>query len=768
MKKTNPFYKPLRAIVSKIPTKHKVNVDVPKRTQDAYQRDNFEDISSGATSGRIEKSADMQDISSSSKIPVGRALKMLTRKDGKHKRSLLGRMLIMGAKIFVSVGLVLIITMSIVIVSLTIYVMRNVENVSEIDLKHIDYSNTSIIYSVDKEGNETQLAKISDGEKRIWVGIDDIPQFVKDAYIYTEDERFFQHEGVDWKRTFGAFLNMFIHFWDVDAGGSTITQQVVKNLTGEKDKKIDRKIQEIFRSMSLEAQFSKAEILQTYLNIIHVGYNSGGVAAGARLYFNKNVADLTISEAASLAGMTKNPGALNPIADTDRNKARRDYTLSKMLEFGAITKEQYDEAIASEVVVNKGTVFSSDDGSGVNSWFVDACINDVVEGLVAQKGMTTEEAEASIRAGGYRIYATVDTELQKKLENRFLDDNIFYSNTRDLPQSAAVILDYNGGMLACVGGRGAKTESRGFNRATQAERSPGSAMKPIAVYAPAIDYDLVTYSTLIEDKTIRVVNDEGKTINWPNNYGKAHFGTLPVCKALERSGNTFPVQILQNRLSIPKSLEFLKTKVGITTLNPEHDVGPSMCLGILRTGIKLSELAAAYQPFCGTGRFTPAHTYTKVINPVGDIILEAPKESIAMASDSASVMNKMLQQVVEGPNGTAKKAKLSDTLVVGKTGTSDDNKDWNFVGLTPNFIMALRLGFDQQRSLEYKVYGADQVWASVAKSLLAGQEKKTFPLSSDMVAKEYCTSTGYLANTGCSAAVGYYKRSNIPRVCPGH
>jgi len=757
MKKTNPLYKPLRAIVSKIPTKQKTKTPV---------RDNFEDISSGDI-GKIEKSADMQDISSNSRIPVGRALKKLTKKGGKRKRPLIARMLLMGTKIFVSVGLVFVITMSIVLVSLTIYVMRNVDTNSDIDLKHIDYSNTSIIYSVDKDGNETELAKISDGEKRIWVKLADIPQHVQDAYVYTEDERFFEHDGVDWKRTFGAFLNMFMHFWDVDAGGSTITQQVVKNLTGEKDKKIERKIQEIFRSMSLEAQFSKKDILQTYLNVIHMGYNSGGVAAGAKLYFNKDVSQLTIAEAASLAGMTRNPGSMNPIADPKKNKVRRDYTLGKMYEFGAITKEQYDEAIATEIVVNKGIIFS-DEGSGVNSWFVDACINDVVDGLVEQKGMTAEQAEASIKSGGYRIYATVDVELQKKLESKYLDDSTFFSNSNDLPQSAAVVLDYNGNMLACVGGRGAKTESRGFNRATQAERSPGSAMKPIAVYAPAIDYDHVTYSTFIEDKTIRVPNDDGKMINWPNNYGKAHFGTLTVAKALERSGNTFPVQILQNRLSIPRSLEFLSDKVGITTLDPVHDIGPSMCLGILRTGIKLDELAASYEPFGGTGRFTPAHTYTKVINPVGDTILEAPEERIAMAADSASVMNKMLQQVVEGPNGTAKKAKLSNTLVVGKTGTSDDNKDWNFVGLTPNFIMALRLGYDQGRSIDGKVYPAEQVWANVARSLVAGMEKKTFPLSKDMLARQYCTGTGYLAGENCPGAVGYYKRSNLPKSCTAH
>ena len=757
MKKTNPLYKPLRAIVSKIPTKKKTK---------APARDNFEDISSGDV-GKIEKSADMQDISSNSRIPVGRALKKLTKKGGKRKRPLIARMLLMGTKIFVSVGLVFVITMSIVLVSLTIYVMRNVDTNSDIDLKHIDYSNTSIIYSVDKDGNETELAKISDGEKRIWVKLADIPQHVQDAYVYTEDERFFEHDGVDWKRTFGAFLNMFMHFWDVDAGGSTITQQVVKNLTGEKDKKIERKIQEIFRSMSLEAQFSKKDILQTYLNVIHMGYNSGGVAAGAKLYFNKDVSQLTIAEAASLAGMTRNPGSMNPIADPKKNKVRRDYTLGKMYEFGAITKEQYDEAIATEIVVNKGIIFS-DEGSGVNSWFVDACINDVVDGLVEQKGMTAEQAEASIKSGGYRIYATVDVELQKKLESKYLDDSTFFSNSNDLPQSAAVVLDYNGNMLACVGGRGAKTESRGFNRATQAERSPGSAMKPIAVYAPAIDYDHVTYSTFIEDKTIRVPNDDGKMINWPNNYGKAHFGTLTVAKALERSGNTFPVQILQNRLSIPRSLEFLSDKVGITTLDPVHDIGPSMCLGILRTGIKLDELAASYEPFGGTGRFTPAHTYTKVINPVGDTILEAPQETIAMAADSASVMNKMLQQVVEGSNGTAKKAKLSNTLVVGKTGTSDDNKDWNFVGLTPNFIMALRLGYDQGRSIDGKVYPAEQVWANVARSLVAGMEKKTFPLSKDMLARQYCTGTGYLAGENCPGAVGYYKRSNLPKSCTAH
>jgi Membrane carboxypeptidase (penicillin-binding protein) len=757
MKKTNPFYKPLRAIVSKIPAKKK---------QTSPERDNFDDISSGAVS-KVEKSADMQDISSNSKIPVGRVLKKLTKKDSKHKRSLLRRILVMGTKVFVSGLLVFIITMSIVLVSLTVYVMRNVDTSSDIDLKHIDYSNTSIIYSVNAEGVETELAKVSDGEKRIWVNIDEIPQHVKDAYIYTEDERFFQHEGVDWKRTFGAFLNMFMHFWDVDAGGSTITQQVVKNLTGDKDKRIERKIQEIFRSMSLEAQFSKNEILQTYLNIIHMGYNSGGVAAGARLYFNKNVSELTIAEAASLAGMTKNPASMNPIADPEKNKDRRDYTLRKMREFGAITQEQYDEAVATEVVVNKGTIFSGE-GSGVNSWFVDACVNDVVEGLMNKKGMSRDEAEASVRKGGYRIYATVDLDLQNKLESRYLDNNIFYSNSKDLPQSAAVVLDYNGQMLACVGGRGEKTESRGFNRATQAERSPGSAMKPIAVYAPAIDYDYVNYSTFVEDKTIRVMSDDGKMINWPNNYGKAHFGTLTVAKALERSGNTFPVQILQNKLSIPRSLEFLKTKVGITTLDPEHDIGPSMCLGILRTGIKLNELAAAYEPFGGTGNFTPAHTYTKVINPVGDIVLEAPKTTVAMSPDSASVMNKMLQNVVEGPNGTAKKAKLSNTVVVGKTGTSDDNKDWNFVGLTPNFIMAVRLGYDQGRSIDGKVYGADQVWASVAKSLLAGQEKQTFPLSTNMLAREYCTGTGYLASGNCPKTVGYYKRSNIPRTCTAH
>lgn len=676
-------------------------------------------------------------------------------------------------------ALVFAITGTIVVTVLTVYVLKFVDTEAEgIMLEDLPYNYTTIVYAKDsKTDSYVEAERIHSKENRIWVNIDKLPDYVGNAFIAVEDERFLKHEGVDWKRTVAAFANLFIPFSNTQFGGSTITQQVIKNITLDDQHSIERKIKEIFRAIDLEKRYSKQEILEAYINTIHLGNNTNGVQAAANLYFNKDAADLTIAEAATLAATTKFPSSLNPIKNYEKNQSQAEYIIDKMYELGFIaSEEERDNAIAEEVLVKTPDKTDSDNPNAgqYGSYFVDAVIEDVIADLMNQKGYTYEYAESMINVGGLRIYTTMDQNLQKTLENKFKESSTFPKTTGAVaPEAAFILMDYNGNIKALVGGRGEKTTNRGFNRATQAVRQPGSTIKPIAVYGPAMEYNKITWSTIINDSPITI--EGGK--KWPVNYYGAFYGNMTVAEALQRSTNTVAVKVCQE-LTPKFSFDYIESRLGISTLvrskKIENEVHSditlgSMALGAMTEGVTLRDMAGAYQIFGNGGFYNKPITYSRVETSSGEVILENTPDPTRVISDGTyGVMNKLLQTVFTSSIGTARGGNFSDMPVAGKTGTTTDNKDYWFCGLSPYYVGITWYGYDTPKNLTVS-FSTVSTWRKVMGPLHSGLPIIDFPDSDQVEKHVYCKETGLLANDNCTAtAEGYYKKDNMPDVCTKH
>ena len=678
-------------------------------------------------------------------------------------------------RLFVTLFLIGVITGCVVVTAVTIYVMNFMETDAGIDLDNVSMAQTTIFYAADTNGEMEEVYRMSADENHIEVTLDQIPQYVQDAFVCTEDKRFYEHSGVDWFRTISVTAQYLLKMGD--QGGSTITQQVVKNLTLDDDVTPVRKIREIFRAIQLEKEYSKDEILETYLNVIFMGGNNRGVEAASQAYFGCHVWELTVPQAASLAAMTRAPNNYRPDLYPEKNKVRRDeYTLKVMLEEGKITQAEYEEYVNTPVVAVDNSDSGTDEGQsgqsaqGVTSYYTDAVIEEVIADLMEQNDWTREYATDRLKRGGYRIYMNVNPTYQQILEEKFLDWQTFSPNqlsengNGELPQAAFVLMDYEGRVLALVGGKGEKTQSRGFNRATQAGRSPGSAIKPIAVYAPALEYDLINWSTVLVDSPVMQLN--GK--NYPSNFSGQYEGEVTVVYALRKSLNTIPMKIIQT-LTTERSVDFMENKVGITTLLKDgSDYGPSLSLGSVTNGIYLDELTAAYAPFGNGGYYYEPATYSRIEDANGNMIYDnTSAQNRAISEDTAAIMNRLLRQVVIGDQGTGHRAAMGNMEVIGKTGTSQDYHDRLFVGLTPYYIGGFWTGYDTPAELpESQLYAPDKVWNTVMTDIHEGLEAKSFELSGDVVAIEFCTESGMAVGPNCTKTeTGYYKKNAKPEIC---
>ncbi len=725
----------------------------------------------------------------SKKSSAGRAPKHSAQKNKKVKSprvKMFGKVMATVGKVVATLCLVGIITGCIVVTALTVYVMKFADQDDVIDIANYQYNYTTIVYGNDKDGNPVEVETIHGNENREWVDFNDIPQHVKDAFVYTEDKRFYEHEGVDWKRTFAAFANLFLHFYDTEQGGSTITQQTIKVISGDDAKSIQRKVREIFRAINMERKFSKDDILECYLNLIYLGGNAYGVQAASQYFYGKDVQDISVAEAAALAAGVKSPYKRNPKSDPEYNKKRRNnYTLPEMLKAGAITEEEYEKALVEEIkiVSKQSTETDQKPTTDYYSYFTDHIYNQVIADLMEEKGYTKEFAKRQLETAGYRIYTTMDVDLQEHLEKKYKDAKTFYSSTKvkDPPQSAMVVFDYNGQMKAVVGGRGEKSGSLVFNRATQAKIGVGSSIKPLSTYALALDKNLITYSTVMKDEPV-IKNVDG-TLG-PKNFDGKKYGNVTIEHAVRVSMNTIPVKLIK-QLTPQASYNFLEDRLGISTLVRSRKVtfedGSSsiysdvdlarLAMGSMVDGIKLSELANAYQIFGNGGYFSRMTCYTKVTDANDEVILQptvAPVQVIS--SETATVMNKLLQRVVESSDGTGRKAKLSTQTVIGKTGTANDGKNKIFVGMTPYYIGAVWLGYDTPKQIKSNVaYAPPVIWKNVMEDVYKKLPKKEFPYAETVQELEYCTSSGNIANEKCpNKQTGYYKSDNIPPVCTEH
>lgn len=702
--------------------------------------------------------------------------------------------------VILSMFLVLIITCSIFATVLTIYVLNFADTTTTVSLDKVTDSNISRFLSdnpdYDENDEDSQqydlyYALKNPSKKVIWVDLENVPQYVCDAFVYTEDERFYSHDGVDFKRTFGAFLNIFVPIYGSKQGGSTITQQTIKNITGDKDadgmKGVERKIREIFRTINVEKTYTKEDILQSYLNIIPLGTQRDdiiGIQAAANFFFGKDVSKLSLAEAASLAGMTTAPAAYNPVDNLAGNRKRQLYCLDHMLENGAISEQEYDEAKAEKLKVVGNYDYSSDtiykeenEDQGPTSYFMDAAINETIQIIADNYGISTDDASARLYNGGFTVYTTVDRKMQSKVEKEMQDASNFrtYYFDDDNLWSGFIAMDYQGNVKAVVGGRDEKKESRIWNIATDSVRSPGSSIKPIASYAPALEQDLMTWSSLFNDSPI-TIEEKGEKIKWPVNYSEVggdsnwSYKDLFTWQMLDRSLNTLPAQLIQ-KMTPAYSYNFLKEKLDITTLVDADANYSPVTVGGLTNGLKLEELVGAYMIFGNGGKKYDVSYVYKIEDASGEVIYEKGDGYKQAISESTSyVMNRMMQGVINHDEGTGRYAELSKTDLVGKTGTTSDWNDLTFVGCTPDYVSGIWIGYEDFETIptnQYQNIGA--IWKNIFGEIANNEKHKDFSKMPESVVKlKYCTRTGLIASDYCSnTATGYYKKSNVPAYCSG-
>ena len=536
--------------------------------------------------------------------------------------------------------------------------------------------------------------KLFDGAKYKFVPYNQIPPDLIYAFIAIEDKRFYQHNGVDFLRSSKAIAN-YIFGGSSRFGGSTITQQLVKNLTGDDEISSRRKIIEIFSSINLEKELDKSEILEAYLNIINLSDGCRGIGAAAEHYYSKSLNELSLSEMATLAAITNNPSKYNPRTNPQNAKFRRDLVLKQMKNLGYITDHQYNEAINEPISLN----ISSADKKNINSWYTDMVIEDVIGDLSAEYGISREYAAVLLYRGGYRIYTAVDVEIQTIMEEYYCDlDNFPADENGEYPQSSMIIIDpYTGDILGVAGAIGEKRGNRIQNYATQVKRPPGSAIKPLSVYAPAIDKGLITWSSIIDDSPVISADSSGRP--WPLNANGKYLGNVTIKNAVQNSLNTVAVKVLE-MLGNDYSFDFLKQSLYIKNLDEEKDKGSaSLALGQPSQGITLRELVAAYTSL-SSGIVSKPRSYFKVTNSSGEIVLDNSSEQQRVISrESAAIITKLLECVVD--SGTAKGLiTLNEKVsVAGKTGTTQNNFDRVFVGYTPELLCGAWFGYEYPKSL---------------------------------------------------------------------
>lgn len=654
---------------------------------------------------------------------------------------------------FLALGILFVILLGVLIGS----VYGSISRAKDFDLHELSMNFTSFVYYKDAETGELkELDRLYDNENRIWAEYEQIPQYMKDAIVSIEDERFYLHNGFDIKRIMGAAISM-IKKGDYSYGASTITQQLVKNLSGDDEITIERKIQEIYRAIQIEKEFSKEEILELYLNTIYLSQQCNGVQAAANVYFGKDVSQLTLAECASIAGITQYPSLYDPIVNPQNNKEKQELVLSKMLELGKITESEYSDAISEKLIFskreNKQLILS-------NSYFVDAVIEEVLEDLQEDLGYTKQVALKMLYSGGLQIHSTIDTNIQNTLEKIYSDDKNFPKTSGDVqPESSAVVIDpETGNIVGLVGGRGEKTGSRTLNRATGTLRQPGSTIKPISVYAPAIEYGHIKPTSSVVDGPITI---DGWS---PRNSGGGYSGTVSISTAVARSLNTVAVKVL-DKITLDTSFEFLTKNLGITTLVEKEtregkvysDKGyAALALGGLTDGVSVSEMCAAYVPFVSKGLYTKPTTYTKVLDHNGQVILEKKKEdtSVAMSEQTAFQMTQMLQGVIRYGTGSAARLSNSKIPAAGKTGTTSNDNDRWFIGYTPYYVTAVWFGYDQPKSLgSIGSNPSIPIWRSIMNEIHEGKDPKNFSMPDKIQSKAICSLSGNIATSACFNAI---------------
>lgn len=676
------------------------------------------------------------------------------------------------ARVLLSVTLGLLILSCIAVIAGAIWARTVPESDLNEDLFSIGISDrTTRLYCYDSSGEVKELTndRISGYENALYCALADMPEDLKNAFIAIEDKRFYEHGGIDWIRTVLAVGSYVRGDTDAKFGGSTITQQLVKNLTGDSEKSIKRKVGELMRAAKVEEKLSKDAILEQYLNVVNLAQNCYGVKTAANAYFSKEPIELTLAECATIAAITNNPSKYDPIRHPQNNRARRDLILFEMKEQGMIDDASYRAAIAEEIALK----VNPDAMTGrVNSWYADLAISDVIDALVKEKGYTPAEASRLIYCGGLKIYVSMNEELQRAVEEYYCNSDNFPTHAGgEKAQSAVMILDpASGDILAVAGAVGKKGSNRIQNYATNTKRPSGSVIKPLSVYAPALESGLITYGSVFDDVPLSFRQNGAP---WPKNSPDIYRGLTTVNEALTHSVNTVSISVL-NRLGARSSYRFLTDKLHFHSLDGERDLGAaSLALGQQYQGVTLRELLGGYTVLANGGVFESPRSFYKVLDGRGDLLLSNERrESRVISADTASIMTMMLRKVVKEGTGKALTLK-SEVDVAGKTGTSSNNCDKWFIGYTPELLCGVWYGYEYPKSVadvsgNHALAIFDDVMHSAVK--ITGIRERQFKTDDSVVAVRYCKDSGLLMSDACHldprgdrSEIGYFKRGTEPK-----
>ncbi len=660
-------------------------------------------------------------------------------------------------------------------------------------LANLELSYTTQLLATKSDGTVVVYDEIFKDSNRIWTSVTDMPQYLLDATVAIEDKRFYQHKGIDPIRTASATIGYVLNKFGVSGigsggGGSTLTQQLIKNITKDNATSgwdgIERKFREILRALYIERKYEKDQILEYYLNVIPFHGEDKGVGTAAKYFFGKDVSELNLTECAALISVTNAPSKYDPYLKPENNKNRRDVVLRFMYDQGKISLEEYEQAKNTELVLADKS--SGTKNTKVYSYFTDTVFEWLVSELRDQKGFSRSEAVDYIYNSGLRIYTTVDPDIQSMMEEYFEnEDNYPELEGEEQPQVAMEILDpTTGNVLGIIGGRGKKDGSLSLNRATQTLRQVGSSIKPLTVYGLAIEENMITAASAIDDTPLyvseNVVRDKtsGKTYTsykpYPSNYDSTYNGLIDIKVALSNSYNTPAMKVLQ-MVGIDKSFEFAKNMLRLDNLLESDKYLAPLSVGSLSKGLTLQELTAAYTVYANGGIYSAARCVTRVETYDGKTVLENDVDrSIVFSPQTSYIMTDILKRATTV--GSSKVANLKPIATAGKSGTTSSFNDRWFIGYTPYYLGGIWWGYDNNGANDNTEH--IRMWHDV---MLKAHELRNiteaeFEVPDGLVTATYCSVSGMAPGPYCSTdplgscvKTGIFKQGTQPtETCSVH
>lgn len=679
----------------------------------------------------------------------------------------LGKALLTMFMVFVVAGVI-------VAISLSVYIGSIAAEPTGIDLKAKELNQTSFIYIKNDDGDFEKYQSLYSSENRVWVSYDKIPKYMGDAVIAIEDKRFEEHHGVDWTRTIGAVFNLTSG--EASYGGSTITQQLIKNLTDDNEVSLNRKIREIVKALKLETEYTKDEILEAYLNVVNFGNNCQGVQAAANLYFGKNISKCSIAECAAIAGITQNPSKYNPLVYPENNKERRETVLEEMLEQDKITQEEYEEAM-EESANMKFVGFSKNKSKNVSTnkvqnWYLDELTYDLQEDLATYYNISEKAASEKIYTEGLKIYCAMDLDAQEYLEQACQSIDKTYDSGL---QCAATMVGMDGRIIATCGSSEEKTANLLLDRATQSTLQPGSSIKPVVVYPYAIEQKELYYSSVVKDEPLSSYKEvNGQLVSGPNNWYSGYKGSMLLPDAIEWSSNATAAQVM-NMITPESAYTQVVTLQGFAHLKEADRVNVGgLSIGGLNGGVTVREMAATFTYMGNGGLYYSPYTYYYVTDADDNIIIDN-RDTIPLQSysqETAYIMNRLLHyNVTYCAHTNAAYSRVDGWDIIGKTGTTDDDKDSWFCGLSPYASLAVWTGFDTPATISTSGQRtATTLFSDVMGHYLEDKEEKEYVQPTTIIEANYSASSGYTYNVGNATEgkyVGYYTEDNMPSSSSG-